>query len=34
MLFFVGSVVRESPLGFLWPGAKKKKEAAGGSGSA
>jgi proline dehydrogenase len=23
MLFFVGSVVRESPLGFLWPGKKK-----------
>ena len=25
MLFFVGSVVRESPLGFLWPKAKKGK---------
>jgi proline dehydrogenase len=36
MLFFVGSVVRESPLGFLWPGGKKKnkKEAEGGAGPA
>jgi proline dehydrogenase len=25
MLFFVGSVVRESPLGFLWPRARKGK---------
>jgi proline dehydrogenase len=25
MLFFVGSLVRESPLGFLWPGARRKK---------
>ncbi|MFC1660054.1 proline dehydrogenase family protein [Gemmatimonadota bacterium] len=25
MLFFVGSVVRESPLGFLWPGKKKER---------
>jgi hypothetical protein len=24
MLFFVGSVVRESPLGFMWPGKKKR----------
>ena len=25
LLFFAGSVVRESPLGFLWPGKKKRK---------
>jgi proline dehydrogenase len=25
MLFFVGSVVRESPLKFLWPGKKKEE---------
>jgi proline dehydrogenase len=26
MLFFVGSVVRESPLGFLWPKGKQSTE--------
>ncbi len=26
LLFFVGSVVRESPLGFLWPGRRKRDE--------
>jgi proline dehydrogenase len=26
MLFFVGSVVRDSPLSFLWPGGNKNKE--------
>jgi hypothetical protein len=27
MLFFAGSVIQESPLGFLWPKAKKESKA-------
>ena len=32
MLFFAGSVVKESPLGFLWPGGKDGARAGDGSG--